>query len=294
MGRLVVVLLAASLGAGCAGEGEPERELEPGGRARIGVVDAERLVAEGARVETNRINNAGGIAAALAVDLERGSAVELLDAGVRLLILPCRRGLLAAAEAVEERGALAVAPCDDGRLDPVPRRVFVVGLSPAAQAEALADRVDGEARMLPARTRRGRRVAALLGLERGGTSQVSPDAPERAQAPPDVPEGTLFATYGFPEPGNRTDDFYERFRAVFGRRPESVVAALASDALTVLAAAIEEAASLEPSLVAAELRDGLEARGVLGDVEFSGETNRATVEAVIVRLRDGRLRIDPG
>jgi hypothetical protein len=292
--RTPLVLLAAAVLAGCGGEDEPERELEPGGQARIGVVDTERLVAEGARVEANRINNAGGIGAALAVDLERGSTAQLLDAGVRLLILPCRRGLLAAARAVEERGALAVAPCDDGRLDPVPARVFTVGLSPPAQAEALADRVDGTASVLRAQTPRGRRVAALLDLEEGGSSRVSPDAPERAQAPPDAPDGTLFATYGFPEPGSRTDDFYERFRAVFGRRPESIVAALSSDALTVLASAIEEAASLQPGLVAAELRGGLETRGVLGEIEFPGETNRAAVEAVIVRLRDGRLRVDPG
>ncbi len=292
MRRPVLVLLGAALVAGCGGDDEPERELQPGA-VRIGVVDAERLIAEGARVEANRINNAGGISGEVAIDLERGSTAELLDAGVRLLILPCRRDLAAAARAAAARGALAVAPCDDGRLERVPERVFVAGLSPAAQAEALEDRVDGEARLLPAKTRRGRRVAGLLRLADGGASQVSPDAPERPQLPPEAPEGTLFATFGFPEPGSRTDDFFERFRAVFGRRPESIVAALASDALTVLANGIEEAASVEPGLVAAELRAGLEARGVLGEIEFPGGTNRATVEAVIVRLRDGRLRIAP-
>ncbi len=288
-----MVLLAAALLAGCGGEDEPERELEPGA-VRIGVVDAERLVAEGARVEANRINNAGGIAGELAIDLERGSATELLDAGVRFVVLPCRRGLAAAARAVEARGALAVAPCDDGRLEPVPPRVFVSGLAPAAQAEALEDRVDESARLLPPTTRRGRRVAALLRLESEGPIQVSPDAPERPQEPPEAPEGTLFATFGFPQPGGRTDDFFERFRAVFGRRPESILAALSSDALTLLAKGIEEAASVEPELVAAELREGLDARGVLGDLELPGGTNRAEVEAVIVRLNDGRLRVDPG
>jgi hypothetical protein len=290
--RLALLPLAAALVVGCGGEDEPERELVPGA-VRIGVVDAERLVAEGVRVEANRINNAGGIAAAVAVDLERGSIVELLDAGVRLLVLPCREGLLEAVRAVEEGEALAVAPCDDGRLDTVPERVFTTGLSPAAQADALEDRVDGAARVLTAQTLRGRRVAALLGLEAEGASQVSPDAPERAQTPPDAPDGTLFATYGFPQPGSRTDEFFERFRAVYGRRPESIVAALASDALTVLATAIEEAAALEPALVAAALREGMEARGVLGEIEFPGDTNRASVEAVIVRLRGGRLRVDP-
>ena len=293
MRALAVMLLGAALVAGCGGEDEPERELSRGA-VRIGVVDAERLVAEGARVEANRVNNAGGIAGALAVDLERGSAAELLDAGVRLLVLPCRRGLAAAVRAVEGRGVVAVAPCDDGRLPRTSPRVFVTGLSPTAQAEALEDHVGGQARLVPPRTRRGRLVSSLLRLEPGGSSQVSPDAPERPQEPPDAPDGTLFATFGFPEPGSRTDDFFERFRAIFGRRPESIVAALSSDALTVLVKAIEEAAAVEPALVAAELHDGLEARGVLGELEFGGETSRADVDAVVVRLRGGRLRIDQG
>lgn len=293
MSRPAFVFLAAALLAGCGGDDDPERELQPGTLIRIGVVDHERLVGEGARVEVNRINNAGGIAGEAIVELERGSVRELVDAGVRLIVLPCRRGLEEEAERVAEGGALAVAPCDDGRLDPLPEGVFAVGLSPEAQARALAERVDGEAVVLPAQTRRGRRVAALLDVSEEGSTRVSPDAPERAQAPPEAPDGTLFATFGFPQPGNRTDEFYERFRAVFGRRPESVVAALASDALTVLAVAIESAGSADPRFVEAELLDGLNARGVLGDVELSGGSTHAEVDATIVRLRDGRLRVDP-
>jgi ABC-type branched-subunit amino acid transport system substrate-binding protein len=291
--RPALVLLAAALLAGCAGEDEPERELQPGTHIRIGVVGPERLVAEGARVEANRLNNAGGIGGAAIVDLERGSVRELVDRGVRLLVLPCRRELVEEARRVAAGRALAVAPCDDGRLEPLPEHVFSVGLSPEAQARALADRVDGEAAVLPAQTRRGRRVAALLGLSGEGATRISPDAPEHAQAPPEAPDGTLFATFGFPQPGSRTDEFYERFRAVFGRRPESIVAALASDALTVLAVAIESAASSDPRLVEAELLDGLDARGVLGDVELPGDSAHAEVDATILRLRDGRLRVDP-
>ena len=289
MRRAAVALLLVAA-AGCAGEEEPERELEPGGRVVIGIVAGERLVFEGARVEANRINNAGGIGAALTVTLARGRVEQLLAAGIRLLVLPCRRGLIEAARAADERGALAVAPCDRGVLDPRMRRVFTSSLSPHAQADALSDHVGGQARrVLEATTPRGARVAELLELDSGSSVVVSPDAPDRVE-PPDAPDGTLFATYGFPDPGNRTDEFYERFRAVFGRRPESVVAALASDALTVLAGGIEHAASVQPGLVAQALREGLEVRGVFGEIEFAGETNRPEVEAMIVRLENGRLR----
>jgi ABC-type branched-subunit amino acid transport system substrate-binding protein len=257
----------------------------------IGIVAGERLVFEGARVEANRINNAGGIGAALTVTLAHGRVEQLLAAGVRLLVLPCRQGLIEAARAADEQKALAVAPCDRGVLDPRMRRVFTSSLSPRAQAEALADHVDGRVRrVLGAETPRGARVAELLELEPGGSAVVSPDAPERVEPPDGAPEGALFATYGFPDPGSRTDEFYERFKAVYGRRPESVVAALASDALTVIAAAVEHAASVQPGLGAVALREGLEVRSVFGEIEFPGETNRPVVEAAIVRLADGRLR----
>lgn len=287
LGPLALVALLAA----CGGESEPERELQPGGSVTIGIVEGERLVAEGARVEANRVNNAGGVGGALTVRLARGTMPDLLARGVRLFVLPCRAGLAGAVAAVTEAGAFAVAPCDDGVLEGSPRVVFT-GLSPRAQAEALSDHVGGEAaRELPPQTARGTRVEALLGLKRGGASIVSPDAPERVVAPPGAPEESLFATFGFPEPGSRTDEFYERFRAVYGRRPETILSALGADAVNVLAAAIELAASTTPDLVEAEVRKGFEVRGVLNELSFPGGTNRAEVDAVIVRLRGGKLRV---
>jgi hypothetical protein len=287
LGLLALITLLAA----CGGNDDPERELEPGGKVTIGIVDGERLIAEGARVEANRVNNAGGVGGALTVRLARGTVPDLLARGVRLFVLPCRLGLARAAADVAEAGAYAVAPCDDGVLEGSPRVAFT-GLSPRAQAEALSDFVGGEAaRVLVPNTARGARVKAFLGLDSGGASIVSPDAPERVVAAPGTPEESLFATFGFPEPGSRTDEFYERFRAVYGRRPETILSALAADAVNALAGGIEQAASTRPDLVAAEVRKGFEIRGVLGELSFAGDTNRAEVDAVIVRLRDGKLRV---
>ena len=259
----------------------------------IGIVDGERLIAEGARVEANRLNNAGGVGGALTIRLARGTVDDLLARKVRLFVLPCRLGLADAVSAVSEAGAgaYAVAPCDDGVLEGSPRVAFT-GLSPRAQAEALSDFVGGEAaRELAPQTARGARVEPFLGFRTGGASIVSPDAPERVVAPPGAPEESLFATFGFPEPGSRTDEFYERFRAVYGRRPETILSALGADAVNALAGAIELAASARPNLVAAAVREGFEVRGVLSELSFPGETNRAEVDAVIVRLRAGKLRV---
>lgn len=291
MRRLALVLLGAAIVGGCGGTDEPERELQPGGSVTIGIVNGERLVREGARVEANRINNAGGVGGALRVRVARGTVEDLLSRGVRLFVLPCRLELAPAVRAVSEAGAFGVAPCDDGAVQGSERVVFT-GLSPRAQAEALADFVGGEAaRELAPETARGARVEAFLGLDQGGSSIVSPDAPERVVAPPGAPEESLFATFGFPEPGSRTDEFYERFRAVYGRRPETILSALGADAVNALAGAIELAASTRPDLVAAEVQKGFEVRGVLNELSFPGDSNRAEVDAVIVRLRDGKLRV---
>jgi ABC-type branched-subunit amino acid transport system substrate-binding protein len=71
-----------------------------------------------------------------------------------------------------------------------------------------------------------------------------------------------------------------------------VVAALAGDALDVLATAIEEAASPEPLAVANEIRqEGIEVGGVLGTIEFDGTTTRPRTEWVALQVESGRYRV---
>jgi ABC-type branched-subunit amino acid transport system substrate-binding protein len=287
--RRALFLVVVALAAGCIGGGSDE-ELQPG-TVRIGVVQGEQIVAEGARVAVAEINNAGGIQGVVRIVLVHGSADALLRRGVRFLVLPCRRGVLSALQAAERVGAVAVAPCDDGELPRRLRRTFTAGLSPGAQAAALESYAGGKAaRVLPAETARGRRVAAFLDLRTGGSRTVSPDAPEAVTPPPGAPDGTVYATYGFPDPGNEADEFYERYRALYGRRPDSIVSALAADAVDVLASAIDSAESTEPGPVADEIRRGISLGGVLAVIEFNGGTNRALVDAAIVRVDGSRLR----
>lgn len=288
--RPLLALLVVVLTAGCTGGGADE-ELQPG-TVRIGIVTGEPFVDEGARVAVAQINNAGGIGGAVEIALVRGSVAELAGRGVRLLVLPCREGVLRAARAADSEGALAVAPCDDGVLPTSLRMVFTAGLSPGRQAEALESYVGDDAvRLLAPETPRGRRVASLLHLHTGVTRPVGPDAPERVTPPDGAPDGTVFATYGFPDPGNETDEFYERYRSIYGRRPDSILAALAADAIDVFAVAIELAASTQPAPVAAELRKGISVGGVLGTIEFPGDTNRPQVATAIVRVDGSRLRL---
>jgi ABC-type branched-subunit amino acid transport system substrate-binding protein len=290
------VLLAAFVLAGCGGGNDPE--IRPG-PLRLGVVAAEgereAFVLRGVQVAAAAVNAFGGIGGAAPIELVYGTTEQLLDRGVRLLVLPCDQAAArTAAQGVQAARATAVAPCDDGALPTLPR-VFPTGLAPAAQAEALADLVEEPVGLAPPATRRGRLVARLLSERvRVGTSEpkAGTDAPETVRPSADAPEGALYVTYGFPEPGSELDEFYERYKAMFGRRPTSILAALAGDALNVLATAIEEAASPEPLAVANEIRqEGIEVGGVLGTIEFDGTTARPQTEWVALQVESGRYRV---
>jgi ABC-type branched-subunit amino acid transport system substrate-binding protein len=290
MRRALVLLVVVALAAGCAGSGSDE-ELQPG-TVRIGIVQGEPIVAEGARVAAAEINNGGGIDGKARIQLVHGPAKALLDRDVRLLVLPCREGVLRAARAADAGDALAVAPCDDGEIPTGLGWVFTAGLSPAGQAAALESYVGNDAvRLLDAQTPRGRVVAPLLELRSGGNRPAGPDAPEQVTPPTGAPDGTVYATYGFPDPGSEADEFYERYRSLHGRRPDSILAALGADALDVLAVAIDSAANAAPARVADELRAGITVTGVLGTIDFPGDTNRPRVDAAIVRVEGSRLRL---
>jgi len=295
--RGLVALIAVAVLSGCGGD-EEELEIRPG-PLKIGIVAApgarEEVVRRGVQVAAATINAAGGIGGAAPIELVVGDVRQLLRRDLELLVLPCDQDAARdAARRLAERRAVAVAPCDDGGV-PASRHVFTSGLAPAAQAAALADVAGDRVALVPTLTERGGEVERLLTkhvrLVPGGVT-AGADAPERVLPRLGSRDGTLYVTYGFPEPGNEVDEFFERYKALFARRPPSIVAALGADALSVLAAAIEEAGSPEPALVSAQLvGDGLEVGGVLGTIEFPGASFRARSEWVAVRIERGRYRV---
>lgn len=293
--RRPAAVLAAVLIAGCGGG--DEEEIRPG-PVTLGVVAApadQDVVLRGVQVAAASQNAFGGIGGAAPIELVVGPVEALLERNVRLIVLPCDQATARqAAETLQARGGTAVAPCDDGAIPTLPR-VFPSALSPSAQADALADLVEEPVGLAPPLTRRGRLVARLLAERvRVGTSEptAGTDAPETVLPPPDAPEGALYVTYGFPEAGSELDEFYERYKAMFGHRPPSVVAALSADALDVLATAIEEAATPDPVAVASQIRDeGIEVGGVLGTIEFDGSGTKPRAPWVALRIESGRYRI---
>ena len=298
--RLLALAALAALVAllsACAGADE-EAEIRPG-PIEIGVVAApgerEQLVYRGVQVAAAAINGFGGIGGAAPIELVVGSAERLIARGVRLLVLPCdQQRAREAAAVVERRDAFAVAPCNDGGVA-ASRRVVVTGLSPDAQAAALRGVAPDPLAIAPPATARGRAVHRALGVRADpepARATAGVDAPETVRPPADAAEGVVYVTFGFPEPGNELDEFYERYKALFGARPPSIVPALGADALAVLTAAVEEAGSADPARVASLLDEkSLEVGGVLGTIELGGDSGAPEVGWVAVRVEDGRYRV---
>jgi ABC-type branched-subunit amino acid transport system substrate-binding protein len=300
--KIPIAAAAILLAVGCADGSEEEIELRPG-VLDVGVLVAPgsdlgrtRAIANGARIAVQEYNALGGVGGALRLRLVVGSERALRRQGVQHLILPC------AGERLPSPRSIATAAC--GR---AARRVVAAAMSASAQGAALAEYADQEgAETIAVPTPNGgreRRVRAALeaaAAERGITIVDEPAAadvrvglaaPVTGEAPADSVEGTVYATYGLPEPGDELDELLERHRFLLGVRASTVEPALGFDALRVLALALEEAGVTAPAAVAAEVRQGLQVRGAFGEIEYPGGTTRPELRVAIVGVHDGRLEL---
>ena len=321
---LLAVPLAGVLAAGCGGE--RELELQPG-VLRIGVVTPHDSwggeIVNGVRAAVRELDRDGGIDGKVRVQLLFGDSRRLAAARVRVVILSCgERAQAAAARIAARRRALMLEPCNTG----VWRRfaeVWPISASPRQEADALAayvadqkyERValvgdggieasfrrggvrfasarhaDAVAVVLPA----PRAQAAVTRLRVRGIAApvVATHGMDDRRAVADhrsALEGVTFTTFGYPEPGDEMDEFYERYRALTGRVPDGSFAALGYDAIRVLDAAVNEAESTEPRAVAAVM-PGLDASGATGMIRYPERGGRnPAVSLALVRIEDGRL-----
>jgi ABC-type branched-subunit amino acid transport system substrate-binding protein len=231
--------VAILVAAGCGGP-DPKRELTPG-TIFVGVLvdpglENEELIAAGARVAVEELNNSGGIDGVVRV---------------RLLVKRARSGGYAhAARALLEPRVVAVLlPCGDAAGDVA----TVVG----ARAVLLAPCI-GDAEPLP---------AGAFG------TGVGADDP---------------SVRGPPIAGSELDEFYERYKSIYGTRPSSSRPALGYDALRVLAVAAKEAGSTRPALVERELVGGLEVGASFGKIRYEHGSRRPRIEVRNVTTRATR------
>ncbi|MDQ3894070.1 MAG: ABC transporter substrate-binding protein, partial [Actinomycetota bacterium] len=271
----------------------------------------------------------GGVDGKVRLRLLVGQARRLVGGGARILVLPCDARLQAAsAAAVQGAAVLALEPCNTQIWRRFPD-VWPVSVSPPAEARVLVDyvRQQGHERVAivgDGRAARAVRAAAAeRGLERVPASRA--DAVVVALAAPFAPNavsrlrrrgirapvvathglddrravvahraaltGSVFLTFGFPDPGSELDELFERYRALTGHPPSSSVAALGYDAVRVLEEAMVEAGSTEPGVLAATM-PGLEAYGATGTIAYpDGGGRDPSVDVALVRIENGGLAL---
>jgi branched-chain amino acid transport system substrate-binding protein len=156
-------------------------------------------------------------------------------------------------------------------------QIVPLGAHPDAVVSVLSDRA---AVRLLRRLRRRHEDEPVL-----GTSRLESARLRHAR----VADGTIFTTYGYPDPGYGTDVFYETYRSYYGHRPGTSASALGYVAIHVLDQAIDAADSTEPRLVAAAFH-GLDLDSALGHVSYGRSGGRnPRVKVALVKVTDGRF-----
>ena len=119
-----------------------------------------------------------------------------------------------------------------------------------------------------------------------GVLALAPCADRHARAPAalrtSVPADDS-ALVAAPIAGSELDEFYERYKALFGGRPSSSVPALGYDALKVLAAAAERAGTPNRAAVMRTVREGLEVGGAFGAIRYEDGSTQPRVDVTGAR-----------
>ena len=172
-----------------------------------------------------------------------------------------------------------------GGIDGVARVELVTERPPGTHAYAEATRLllgrDVSAILVPCGE-----IAEVASVARSRAVLLAPCARRSDVLPPFVFATGLpiddSAVDGKPTAGGKLDEFYERFKALYGRRPPSSIPALGYDAVKVFAVATQEAGSRRPAAIEQQLREGLEAGGAFGRIRFEQGNRRPEVSLLHV------------
>ena len=252
-----------------------------------------------------------------------GTTRALVRAGAQVLILPCDVGAQRSAARAAGQ-VLSFATCDyDPSLVDRLRRVWAVGLPATIEAAALMDyarnqgyeklylaraaETGGDGAQLgrylrkAARDRRlhlvaSPRAADALVSTRGAADTTALLRHHKPVLATDLVDsrailrgnGIVFTTFGFPDPGYATDEFYERYLSYYGDRPDSSRSALGYVTIKLFERAVNRAGSARVDAVTRVLR-GLRWGSPLGHAEYPGNERNPRVSVAVVRVEDGKL-----
>lgn len=106
----------------------------------------------------------------------------------------------------------------------------------------------------------------------------------------DVVEGVVFTSSGFAAPGSPMAAYQEKYKAKFGKAPESIMDALGYDLAKVIEAAVAKADSVEPEKIRAALADLTDVQGATAVISYKGGNGTPTRPVNVLRI-EGNKRV---
>jgi branched-chain amino acid transport system substrate-binding protein len=105
------------------------------------------------------------------------------------------------------------------------------------------------------------------------------------ELPNDVIEGVVYTTAGFEEPGSPLAEFNDKYEQEYGEHPGSVFPAVGYDLAQIIAAAVTEAGTTEPTAV----RDGLAnlegVQGATGTITYAGTNGMPIKQVALLEVK---------
>jgi len=106
----------------------------------------------------------------------------------------------------------------------------------------------------------------------------------------DVVEGVVFTSSGFAAPGSPMAAYQDKYKAKFGKAPESIMDALGYDLAKVIEAAVTKADSIEPEKIRAALADLTDVQGATAVISYKGGNGTPTRPVNVLRI-EGNKRV---
>ena len=100
----------------------------------------------------------------------------------------------------------------------------------------------------------------------------------------DVVEGVVFTSSGFAAPGSPMEAYQEKYKAKFGKAPESIMDALGYDLAKIIEAAVTKADSVEPQKIRDALADLTDVQGATAVISYKGGNGTPTRPVNVLRI----------
>jgi branched-chain amino acid transport system substrate-binding protein len=99
-----------------------------------------------------------------------------------------------------------------------------------------------------------------------------------------VVEGVVFTSSGFAAPGSPMAAYQEKYKAKFGKAPESIMDALGYDLAKIIEAAVIKAGSIEPQKIRDALADLENVQGATAVISYKGGNGTPTRPVNVIRI----------